>query len=726
MTNVIRSWLFAAVVVQVMLVSSSHAQPVWQPVPIRTAAQKAKGLVGGEGFQAIQYIAYAPSNTNIAYMVDDMGGIWKSSDAGASWQKRTKGFNPISTRYVGVHPTNENLVFVISGYVSWDDVNNNGIHRSTDGGENWKLVRQTFYNIGGDGMRRGNLIAFGSNVIYAATVNEGILKSTDNGTTWTPYALNGQKVVTVQLHPSDPSILFASSQTNNALYKITNNGTAITTIGWGLPHYANHFVIDKNNANNIYAILFRNGVYKSTNGGVNFVSLNANFTPAANFTNFGAAHIAMSPADPNYLYVSMDGYDYSEKSATLYYTHDAGAHWYDPTTMDEQIAGQWVSGSTHWQGKASRESWHISPTAPHPTNRDVALGVGGYSSHVIRTTDGGVNWRYSNSGHGSGHVGYWIMAAHSTPFVWDRLNPNRFAFSVNDYGSYMTLDGGDTFRYIGAPPYGNETRSYAGAFDPTPGSQTIIIGIGPSNGQILTVSNDNGTTWTQKPETLKTGTSYFDTMPYQFIDFNPQNPNIVYADKRKSTDKGKTWTTLSKTISAMYPANGNIVYSADQYIAKSTDAGVTWTTPYPKIDSSDIRFITIHPSNPDKIYVATGDKGLFIINGSSVSLRNSANGLLNGSARSVDVDPKNPNIVYVGIYTFGTNSNKSVFRSTDGGNTFADISSNLSSQSVNTISVNPHNSYVYVASAAGTYKLPPPGGADTTPPQAPKGLRVVQ
>jgi hypothetical protein len=50
-------------------------------------------------------------------------------------------------------------------------------------------------------------------------------------------------------------------------------------------------------------------------------------------------YIAMSPVDPTYLYVNFDKANY------YYYSHDSGATWRSPTSMDEQNADGWVSGS---------------------------------------------------------------------------------------------------------------------------------------------------------------------------------------------------------------------------------------------------------------------------------------------------------------------------------------------------------------------------------------------
>ena len=83
----------------------------WKSIVIRTIEQVTKGLAGGEGFQMVHAIAYAPNDPEIVYMSTDTSQIWKSSDGGFSWRPARYGFGANGARSLIVDPVNSNIVF---------------------------------------------------------------------------------------------------------------------------------------------------------------------------------------------------------------------------------------------------------------------------------------------------------------------------------------------------------------------------------------------------------------------------------------------------------------------------------------------------------------------------------------------------------------------------------------------------------------------------------------
>ena len=263
-----------------------------------------------------------------------------------------------------------------------------------------------------------------------------------------------------------------------------------------------------------------------------------------------------------------------------------------------------------------------------------------------------------------------------------------------------------------------------------PDTNTIITAVGDWQTRIVAITrNANATnpTWD-----LISGTERNYT--YHFFAFHPGNSNIAYAGYYKFTNiqSSNTYSTLSKEVIAMYPGDGDIVYTAEAAgsntrIFKSTDKGVTWIAPFPDLPTlrSNVGQITIDPNNQDKIYIAATTKGIYIINGSSYSLKNEANGLDKSWFNSLDtysitVDPIDTNVLYAGCRKGWMGQSNGVFRSTDGGDTWISITGSLDPEfNVYTLSVNPSNRYIYLGSHHGTWKLQPPGttiSPDTTPP----------
>ncbi|MCF6157330.1 MAG: hypothetical protein E3K32_01885 [wastewater metagenome] len=682
----------------------------WQQVPIRTAAQKAAGLSGGEGTQLIYTIAYAPSDPNIVYLTSDTSQVWKSTDSGATWKIANTGFYAKGGISLVVDPRNKNVVFVAGSVHTVSRSirsKSSGIYRTTDGGKTWKQVKQTHYQKPSADEKGGVHFAFGSssNVVYAGTHDQGILKSTNGGDTWTSLnVLTTKKINDVKSHPTNPSVLFVS--TTDGLYRVTDNGGSASTrkIGSGLPTDPHTVVINPKNPKIIYAAVRQYGVYMSTNGGDSFSSRNNGLSELS--LGKKVSYLSISPVDPNYLYVSFYASWY------VYYTHNGGANWYIPDSLDDKNGNGYVSGSMVNPENPSYIGFLAAPTAFHPTNKNIAL-IAGNAYHIKKTYDGGVNWKFRSSGYTGAAVAW-----NSNSISWDPNNPDRFVFFLTDYGPYLTEDGGSTFRTLDVPKYGDKSTP-VGALDPTPGSKVIVAAVGEWYTHVLCITRDNGQTWKQIMKDSN-GNSTEDN--YRFVAFNPQNPKVIYAGRFKSTDKGYTWKKLSKRICAMYPKDGNIVYSASSSngvntVYKSTDGGATWSAPYGSFKGStgaSIKELAVDPTNQNRLYAAVDSSGVFIYDGSKWIEKSSSSGLTKDwfgrqQTQTITVDPVQPNVIYIGRAAPTYGQSNGVFRSTDYGVTWHNVSYNIGPEiNINALNVNPHTGHVFAGSYHGVWKLPPP------------------
>jgi photosystem II stability/assembly factor-like uncharacterized protein len=463
-----------------------------------------------------------------------------------------------------------------------------------------------------------------------------------------------------------------------------------------LPDFPRTISIRPDNSNIEYVTVGKDGVYKSTDGGNRFDPCNNGLSPLTWDNGYAVTYFAMSPVNPDYLYASF----YCLGGNHPYYSHDGGSSWQAPAVMD---IGDLIFDVNHDNGG---EYWS-TPIAPSPVNEHIAL-TSGAGNHVEMTMDGGSTWSYSGDGYLGGRAGTGLAS-----FGWDRYNSHRFALFLIDFGVVLTTDGGATFRNLAVPDYQGQLTTPVGALDPTPGSKVIVAAVGGWENQIIAVTHDEGQNWTQV-----TGTDD----DYNFIAFHQQDPNIVYAGKYRSADKGLTWTEMAKKVVAIYPGNGDVVYAkepdagAGTLISKSADGGTTWMRPYPPIDvdMASVNEIAIDPFDPDRVYVATHYLGLFIWDGQQWVNRTDADGLEKDrfgtvSIRNVTIDPKHPNVVYAGRWiTFHGHAN-GIFRSQDYGASWENITHNLGPEFTPwAVSANPHDGYVYIGSSHGTWKLPPP------------------
>jgi photosystem II stability/assembly factor-like uncharacterized protein len=301
------------------------------------------------------------------------------------------------------------------------------------------------------------------------------------------------------------------------------------------------------------------------------------------------------------------------------------------------------------------------------------------------------------------------------PFRAGRVNavtgvpgqPNTFYFGSVGGGVWKSNNSGRTW----SPIFDDQNIASIGAIAVAPSSpETVYVGTGEADmrsqisyGNGMYKSTDGGKTWTQ--------IGLENTRQIGRIDVDPKNPNIVFVaalghvygpnpDRGifRSTDGGTTWKKVlfkNDNVGAIDvrvdPTNSKIVYAVlwstrrppwsiypPAYgpgggIWKSTDGGTTWK-------QSDVGIptegqgrigITISPTNPKRLYAIVDAKtgGLFRSDDAGASWK-----LTTDQKRiwgrgwyfsKVVVDPKNPDVVYVG--------NTSTYKSTDGGKTMTAI-----------------------------------------------------
>jgi hypothetical protein len=321
--------------------------------------------------------------------------------------------------------------------------------------------------------------------------------------------------------------------------------------------------------------------------------------------------------------------------------------------------------------------------------------VGAISCGMYASADGGLTFSDSGTGYLGFHHGW------SDGAVSFSEDPNRFAFFCYDYAFNITTDGGRSFRNGRLK---EKVRGWWGMYvgDMHPNwAKTPVVMLAAGNywKNQLVRSEDAGKTFTAIPDT---DGAYF------FVRFNPKNPQVVYADDRRSDDGGKTFKKLSKPIYAFAPSNPDIVYGyGDGKVWKSTDRGDTWTDlPAPPRQARDWnarRDLEVDPKDPNRIWAMTPPH-VSTFDGKSWRMVEAAKWVSpkgHPFVNRIAIDPENTKRVVIGLDTHGTSF---LFLSEDGGLSWKDISGNLprlgSNQSLN---IQPKTGKIFVGAGFGTW-----------------------
>ena len=330
-----------------------------------------------------------PTNNQIIYAGTAGGGVWKSNDAGTT-------FNPIfddhsqSIGAVAIDPNDpDNVIYVGTGEtwtrnsVSYGD----GLYKSTDGGSNWK-------KLGFDKSERiANIIVNPKNSkeVYVAVLGalwsdsdeRGVFKSSDGGETWNKILYVDEKTgaADMTIDPKDPSILYVSM--------------------WEFRRTAWSFSSGGDNS----------ALYKSTDAGKTWNKIHNGFPDG----QLGRLAIAVAPSDANILYTVIEAEDPKRKG--LYRSDDAGANW-------KQLNNDF--------GITVRP-FYFSRITIDPRNPDVVV-KGGLSGSISK--DGGKTFKSLGNMHSDIH-----------DIVFDIHDSDRI-YAGTDGGVYRSWNGGVTMEIV--------------------------------------------------------------------------------------------------------------------------------------------------------------------------------------------------------------------------------------------------------------------------------------
>ena len=258
------------------------------------------------------------------------GGVWKTTDAGESWNNISDGYFKTGTvGAIAVAESDPNVVVVGMGEHAARGVMTSmgdGVYISTDAGATWK-------HSGLSSSRHiANVVIHPTNpsIIYVAaqgaqfgpSEERGVFKTTDGGENWKKVLYKGPTVgaASLSMDYTNPRILYVSlwehertpwqmrsGGPQSGLYKSTDAGATWTKMTKGLPKIMGKSGIDVSRANpqrvfaNLEAEGEESGVYRSDNGGKTWKQVNKNRIAVARSWYY--MEVFADPVDENAVYV---------------------------------------------------------------------------------------------------------------------------------------------------------------------------------------------------------------------------------------------------------------------------------------------------------------------------------------------------------------------------------------------------------------------------------------
>ena len=470
---------------------------------------------------------------NVFFVGVNNGGVWKTDDAGRTW-------NPIfddqptgSIGAIAVAPSNPNILYVGSGEgLQRPDLSvGDGMYKSVDGGKTWRHLGlrdgQQIPAILVDPANPDRLFVAVLGHPYGPNAERGVFRSTDGGQSFQKVLYKDDRTGAIDLafDPTDPRVVYAVlwqaqqgpwengsfTGPNSGLFKSTDGGDNWTQLTGGLPTFAQGLGrigigIAPSDGNRMYALVEARGglggLYRSDDAGATWVRVNKENRIYGRGSDF--ACVRVDPKNQDVIYVTNTS-TYRSDNAGVSFTAIKGAPggddyhtvWINPKNPDiillalDQGATVSVNRGRTWS------SWYNQPTAQF--------------YHV--STDN--------------QVPYWVYGGQQ----------ESGSAGVASRGN----DGEITFREW--HPVGAGEYDYVA---PDPLNTRYVYGGG--------MGGNNITRWdrvTGEVDEFGPKGSFRHVRTYPVL-FSPKDPHILYVGFQsvvKTADGGKTWETISPDLS---------------------------------------------------------------------------------------------------------------------------------------------------------------------------------
>ena len=524
-------------------------------------------------------------------------GVYRSTNNGATWSPASFGFSNAAGTLVA-EPKNPGVVYAVqAGFGGgFAGASPYFLKKTVSGGATWLDAGAT--------LGEGATVAIdpnNSSILYVGYVGgTSIYRSTNAGASWTKLTGLPYECPKMAIDPVNASLYCAAydrpSFTDQGVYKSIDGGTTWAAVNTGLSGLVvRNLIVATPNATFVEA---SNILYRSTNGGGNWTSLNINFPYA----------LAYAPSQPNRMYLSLG-------SPGIAVSNDGGASFgtavmvgdvvqalaVDPTNPDQVYAagrdnGLYMSsnGGTSWAlasvGIATRTIGSVAMNPAAPDTVVVSAGDG-----VYQTANAGTSWSRTSTATG-------ILDVDPAQPGHAYLCGNSFFTSTNSGASFSqggaTGTGCKQLAFAGATMYAagfpgglHKSTSTGGSWATTgfAGDFTYSVALGDTTGAVVVIgtnqgtyrSIDGGTNFSQINLDIANSLLTDPTTPTRIISglsCGSSGSASSGGGFRISTDGGASFgSVIAGPCVAQLASNGTALFAAGRpFSAVSTDKGATW------------------------------------------------------------------------------------------------------------------------------------------------------
>ena len=577
------------------------------------------------------------------------GGLWKTTDAGLSWDNVSDGyFNTGSVGAVSVSESDNNIVVVGMG----------------------------------ESPVRGVMTSSG----------DGVYKSIDGGNTWEHLGLEKTKHISqIIIHPNNPDIMYTAAQgspydgtTERGIYKTTDGGATWEKVLFvDKMSGANDLAMDYNNPRVLYASFWDHqrlpwyvrsggngsGIWKTTDGGENWKKLTEGLPKKV----MGKIGVTVSRANPNLVYAIIES-----DEGGLYRSEDAGDSWV--LVNEDRVL--------------RARSWYYMHIFADPSDENIVYVL---NAPMMKSIDKGKTFTNIQVPHGDNH------------HLWINPNDSDIMINSNDGGSNISFNGGKSWSTQKNQPtaqfyrvnvdnrfpywvYGGQQDNSTVAIKSSSFSNGIswkdwIAGVGGCETAYVAFDPDN-------PVLMYAGCYQGIITEYNAVLDNNKNimayPEMGLGEPSDEQKYRFNWN--APILVSMH--DSDVIYHAANKLLKTSDRGVTWKEISPDLTRNKrenmgpgggpitnegaggeiyhtIYYVAESPHDKDVIYAGADDGLLHITMDGGKSWKNITPEMEEGMINSIEVSPHDPATVFIAFNRYKFDDFKPyVLKSDDFGNTW--------------------------------------------------------